>query len=94
MKHARPDYNGRIVDLERKIPEYEPVMLLRGQDIIAPKVLRFYAAHAAGAGCSDEVVLSVLQQARVMEEWQRTVARKVADFPAPLADGIDPEIGF
>ena len=35
MKHARPDYNDRIVDTAGLIPDDEPVMLFRGQDRLA-----------------------------------------------------------
>lgn len=80
MKHARKDY-ARIQDPAGLIPEEEPVFLIRGQDLVAPKVLRFYAAHAAGAGASDELVLLVLGHAREMERWQRLCARKTPDLP-------------
>lgn len=43
MKHAREDYNKRIVDLENLIPEDEPVFLLRGQDEFAARAVEFYA---------------------------------------------------
>lgn len=43
MKHAREDYNERIIDTARLIPENEPVFLFRGQDELAPQVLEFYA---------------------------------------------------
>jgi len=39
MKHAREDYN-RIQDPDEKIPDNEPVFLLRGQDVLAPNLLR------------------------------------------------------
>ncbi|MCG7932122.1 MAG: hypothetical protein N0E44_18990 [Candidatus Thiodiazotropha lotti] len=42
MKHARSDYN-RIQDPDRKIPDDEPVFLLRAQDKYAAEVVRFYA---------------------------------------------------
>ena len=40
MRHARPDYN-RFQDPENLIPQDEPVLLLRGQDKLAPKTLRY-----------------------------------------------------
>lgn len=80
MKHARADYE-RFQDPSGLIPANEPVFLIRGQDLVAPKVLRFYAAHAAGAGASDQLVLAVLNHARDMERWQREVARKTPDLP-------------
>lgn len=43
MIHGRPDWNGRIVDLDGRIPEDEPVLLVRGQDIAAPATARAWA---------------------------------------------------
>jgi hypothetical protein len=42
LKHAREDYD-RIQDPEGKIPDDEPVFLLRGQDVLAPIALETYA---------------------------------------------------
>ena len=42
MKFTREDYNRRIVDLENRIPENEPVFLLRGQDKFASLTLKKY----------------------------------------------------
>lgn len=80
MKHARADYN-RFQDPENKIPQDEPVFLIRGQDLVAPKVLRFYAAHAAGVGADNKLVLAVLNHATAMEHWQREVTSKTPDMP-------------
>lgn len=80
MKHARQDYD-RIQDPAGLIPDNEPVMVLRGQDIAAPAALRAYATAASAAGASDALVLTVLKHARAMEKWQREVARKVPDLP-------------
>ena len=46
MKHAREDYN-RIQDPAGKIPENEPVFLLRGQDKFAPATLEFWGTCLA-----------------------------------------------
>jgi len=35
MLHARKDYNERVQDTAKQIPEDEPVFLLRGQDALA-----------------------------------------------------------
>lgn len=79
MKHAREDYN-RIQDPEGKIPENEPVFLIRGQDLAAPATLYAYAVFAAKNGASDDLITATLQQARRMEKWQREVARKTPDL--------------
>lgn len=42
MKFTREDYNRRIVDLEGKIPEDEPVFLLRAQDKFSSLTLKKY----------------------------------------------------
>ncbi|MBN2519861.1 MAG: hypothetical protein JXB17_05095 [Bacteroidales bacterium] len=42
MKFTRADYNRRIVDLENKIPENEPVFLLRAQDKFSSVTLKKY----------------------------------------------------
>lgn len=78
--HAREDYNGRIVDLEKKIPEDEPVFLLRAQDKVAPMVVELWAACAEAAGADVEIVrLSRLQAVR-MRAWQVDHTSKVADL--------------
>lgn len=82
MKHARPDYN-RIQDPASLIPENEPVFLIRGQDIIGPRILRYYAMVASAAGAADDVVMATLAQAKEMERWQQNQKSKVADMPPP-----------
>ncbi len=42
MRHHRSDY-GRLQDPAGIIPLQEPVFLLRGEDVLAPQVLEFYA---------------------------------------------------
>jgi hypothetical protein len=42
MKFTREDYNKRIVDLEGKIPQDEPVFLLRAQDKFSSVTLKKY----------------------------------------------------
>lgn len=78
MKHARNDYN-RIQDPAGKIPEDEPVFLLRGQDKAAVGAVRAYAEILESMGGDPVLVrLSRLWAAR-MEQWQATVRSKVAD---------------
>lgn len=80
MKHARKDYQ-RIQDPDGKIPEDEPVFLIRGQDLAAPEALRAYALEASRNGASLELINATLRQALAMEKWQREVARKTPDMP-------------
>lgn len=79
MKHARDDYN-RIQDPEGKIPENEPVFLIRGQDLAAPDTLREWAKLAHQNGADNAIINKVLDHARAMEKWQREVARKTPDL--------------
>ncbi|MCK9435723.1 MAG: hypothetical protein M0Q12_00780 [Synergistaceae bacterium] len=83
MIHARKDYN-RIQDPEHKIPDDEPVFLIRGQDIVAPEVVRQWAFRARKAGAKELIVEAALQQAEAMERWQRTHLRKIPDMPADV----------
>lgn len=78
MKHARPDYN-RIQDPAGKIPEDEPVFLLRGQDKAAPGAVRAYAEILESMGGDPVLVRQSREQAKRMEEWQAAVRSKVAD---------------
>lgn len=78
MKHARPDYN-RIQDPAGKIPEDEPVFLLRGQDKAAPGAVRAYAEILEGMGGDPVLVRQSREQAERMDAWQAEVRAKVAD---------------
>lgn len=79
MKHARDDYD-RIQDPSGKIPDDEPVFLLRGQDLAAPDTLRAYVAIAHKAGAANDLLNRVLDHANRMEDWQRRVSRKTPDL--------------
>lgn len=72
MKFTREDYNKRIVDTAGKIPEDEPVFLLRAQDIHAPATLRFYARLLEEAG-NNEMAEELKVHARQMIIWQKSV---------------------
>ncbi len=78
MKFTREDYNKRIVDLEGKIPEDEPVFLLRAQDKHAPDTLRFYANLLKADG-NIEMAEELLAHARSMIVWQKSVKVKSPD---------------
>jgi hypothetical protein len=72
MKFTRDDYNKRIIDTAGKIPDDEPVFLLRAQDVHAPSTLRFYAKLLEEDGnksMADELLL----HARQMVIWQKSV---------------------
>lgn len=80
MKHARKDYD-RIQDPEGKIPEDEPVFMLRGQDIVAPQVVEIWAMAAHNAGASDNIVQHAYAHAERMRDWQAEHGAKVPDMP-------------
>ncbi len=72
MKFTRDDYNKRIIDTEGKIPNDEPVFLLRAQDVYAPSTLRFYAKLLEEDGNKD-MADELRLHARQMLIWQKSV---------------------
>ena len=88
MRHARNDYNGRIIDLQAKIPNNEPVFLLRGQDAHAAETLRFYADLVENE--SPEVAEKARQHADEMDNWptHKVPDLAVADEVTPNADNL------
>ena len=68
MKHAREDYN-RIQDPEGKIPEDEPVFLLRGQDKHAASAVRYWARLVRADGGDAELAAMAIAQADCMTAW-------------------------
>lgn len=80
MKHARQDY-AQIQDPTGKIPEDEPVFLIRAQDQVGPAAVLCWANLAEKAGASPEVFIEAKIQAGKMHEWQETHKVKVPDLP-------------
>jgi hypothetical protein len=78
MKFTRDDYNRRIVDLDKKIPEDEPVFLLRAQDLFAPSTLRHYASYLSQHG-NNEMAEELYKHASNMVLWQKTKQVKLPD---------------
>jgi hypothetical protein len=72
MKFTREDYNKRIIDTAGKIPQDEPVFLLRAQDVHAPATLRYYATLLEEAG-DIEMAEELKVHARSMLVWQKSV---------------------
>jgi hypothetical protein len=72
MRFTRDDYNKRIIDKEGKIPEDEPVFLLRAQDAYAPSTLRHYAKLVEEGGNPD-MAEELRNHARQMVIWQKSV---------------------
>lgn len=80
MKHARLDYQ-RIQDPSGKIPENEPVFLLRGQDKLAPELLLWWAAKLKLSGGDPEMAEMVKNHAQLMLDWQKEHGSKIPDIP-------------
>jgi hypothetical protein len=63
------------------VPEDEPVFLLRGQDIAAPDVIRYWAKLVEQRHGAPEIVKLAREQADKMYDWQRDHKMKLPDLP-------------
>jgi hypothetical protein len=91
MLHARKDYQ-RIQDPEGRIPELEPVFLLRGQDIFAPELLLHWAVKLRLSGGQPGMAKMVENHAQKMLVWQQKI-KKVPDMPEE-EEGIPSSVKF
>ena len=82
MKHARQDYN-RIQDPENKIPEDEPVFLLRGQDRFATVAVASYLETLKANGLSGPIVDQTEKHLRAMKDWPVKKTPDLAPTPEP-----------
>lgn len=80
MIHARPDYQGRIVDLAGLIPDDEPVMFIRGQDAAAIPAINEWIRAAEAAGASHEMLALVALHRERIRAWQGHT-KKTPDLP-------------
>lgn len=80
MKHTREDYNRRIQDSEGKIPEDEPVFLLRAQDKIAPEVVARWVELAEYEKADPNIIRAARAQVQAMLVWQYNHGSKVPDL--------------
>jgi hypothetical protein len=81
VKHARLDYQDRIIDTHDLIPSEEPVFLLRGQDKLAPLLVEQWALEAQKQGASQNIVNAAMEQAQKMVLWQKEHGSKIPDMP-------------
>ncbi len=81
MKHARKDYQ-RIQDPAGLIPEDEPVFLLRGQDILAPRVMKAWLEMYEQNNGDEKVANAVRDHIDSVIKWQFKNGNKMADFPS------------
>lgn len=83
MKHSRPDYQDRIVDLKNIIPEDEPVFLLRGQDLATPTAIHAWAQSAVNFGANPDMAQRAHEFADRIKEYQKTIGGgHIPDVPA------------
>lgn len=80
MKFGRDDYNRRIVDLENKIPEDEPVFLLRAQDKLSPRLLLMWATELRLKGGDPNMAREAEDHAQAMIQWQNEHKCKTPDM--------------
>lgn len=78
MKHARLDYD-RMQDPSGKIPDDEPVFLLRAQDPVAAELVMMWAARTMSLGGDKAMIDMATQHAVKMRDWPTKKA--VADLP-------------
>jgi len=66
MKFTRDDYNRRIVDLDGKIPDNEPVFLLRAQDKFSSVTLKKYCdfLEVEGKATNNQALLDMAIELR------------------------------
>lgn len=76
MRHARDDYN-RIQDPAGKIPDDEPVFLIRAQDENGWETVMFWAHLAESRGADPAIVAKAKAHAALMMRWP---AKKVPDL--------------
>lgn len=81
MRHARPDYQGRIIDVQNRIPRDEPVFLLRATDEFAPELVTLWAERLVARGGDPRMARMAFDQANAMRAWQRAHGSKVPDLP-------------
>ncbi len=85
MRHARKDYN-RIQDPDHKIPVTEPVFLLRGQDVLAPEILKSYSHMLRHRYGDEEGAKQLEEHAQKMIAWQKNHKVKIPDLPVVVPE--------
>jgi hypothetical protein len=77
MKHARADY-AHIQDPSGKIPEDEPVFLLRAQDKYFDKMLRYYRNLVEQDMGDKKILDAVTTHIKLGQDWP---VKKYPDMP-------------
>lgn len=60
---------GRVTTEKGNIPDDEPVIVFRGQDRLAPAIMRIYAQLCRTHGC-DRVAEEAEKTAQMLEQWK------------------------
>jgi chaperonin GroEL (HSP60 family) len=60
---------GKVTLEKKKVPDAEPLFVLRAQDKLAAGVVKFYASQYKRATGDEEGTASILAQAEAMEKW-------------------------
>lgn len=61
----------------KKIPENEPVFILRGKDNLAARTVRFWLAEAAASGVNSDKLARVVDHIRWLEEFAENNPEKM-----------------
>lgn len=86
MVFGREDYNRRIIDKDGKIPEDEPVFMLRGQDPFSPELLLTWAMKLRLCGGDPGMARDAETHAQRMIEWQKSHKIKTPDQTKELSE--------
>ncbi len=62
-----------------KVKEDEPLFVLRARDVLAPRVVRFWADIAVLREVDPNKVLEARSLANLMEKWAETNGSKIPD---------------
>ena len=60
---------GKVTLEKKKIPDAEPLFVLRAQDKLASGVVKFYASQYKRATGDEEGYQGILKEAEAMEKW-------------------------
>lgn len=90
MRHLRRDDDG-IQDASGKVPEGEPVFLLRAKDPIASSMVAQWAYAQMTAGADDDLVARVFDWSAEMARYHREhyAPRDHADVPEGMLREAD-----
>lgn len=81
MRHARSDYDERVQDAARIIPDDEPVFLLRGQDPAASGAVLAWANEAERLGTAPATVERIRRWAAEMKAYAERRRHGAPDAP-------------